>query len=178
MQTPIGNLEIKESPEGVEALFEVEEREAKATTPRCHAGVHASVGGQHPRENAKRAREGGYPRENIKLEQQLAAYFSGNLTTFSIPLNLCGTPFQKRVWQALLEIPYGEVRTYGEIAKAVGCGSARAVGTAIGKNPVPIIVPCHRVVAAKSIGGYSAFGGNKTKEFLLNLEKENRGTTL
>lgn len=102
--------------------------------------------------------------------EQLSAYFRGELREFAVPLDLWGTDFQKQVWQALCKIPYGETRTYRDIAAAVGNPKAcRAVGNANGKNPIPIIVPCHRVVAAGGkLGGYS--GGLDKKEFLLKLE--------
>ena len=112
----------------------------------------------------------------------LEGYFSGNTKRFSLPLRPAGTAFEQRVWAALSGIPYGETRTYGEIAAATGtlAGSggrsprwgigARAVGQAVGKNPIPIIIPCHRVLAARGIGGFSAPGGVATKRALLALE--------
>ncbi|MDT0347839.1 methylated-DNA--[protein]-cysteine S-methyltransferase, partial [Streptomyces litchfieldiae] len=81
--------------------------------------------------------------------RQLTAYFAGELTAFDVPLALHGTPFQRSVWAELLKIPYGETRTYGELAEELGKpGASRAVGLANGKNPVSIIVPCHRVIGA------------------------------
>jgi methylated-DNA-[protein]-cysteine S-methyltransferase len=92
----------------------------------------------------------------IGLEEELRDYFAGNRRKFSIPLHLQGTPFQKAVWDSLLRIPYGQVRTYGQVAAALGRpGGARAVGQAARSNPVGIIVPCHRVVASGGLGGYS-----------------------
>lgn len=88
------------------------------------------------------------------IERQLENYFENPQTGFSLPLALSGTPFQQRVWQALTAIPAGETLTYGELAASLGSG-ARAVGNACRHNPVPVIVPCHRVVAAAGIGGYS-----------------------
>jgi methylated-DNA-[protein]-cysteine S-methyltransferase len=101
---------------------------------------------------------------------QLAAYFDGTLTAFDLPLALSGSPFELRVWQALTEIPYGEMCSYGRIAAEVGDpGAARAVGTANNRNPVAIVVPCHRVVGAgKTLVGYG--GGLPRKRFLLELE--------
>ncbi len=101
---------------------------------------------------------------------QLEGYFAGERRTFDLPLVLYGTPFQKAVWQALLEIPYGEVRSYGEVAAALGRPEAgRAVGAAIGANPIPIVIPCHRVVRSDgSLGGYG--GGVALKIALLRLE--------
>ncbi|MFC9343410.1 methylated-DNA--[protein]-cysteine S-methyltransferase [Streptomyces sp. NPDC057020] len=102
--------------------------------------------------------------------RQLDAYFAGELTEFDLPLNLIGTPFQLRVWEGLLRIPYGETRTYGELAEELGNpGASRAVGLANGKNPVSIIVPCHRVVGASgSLTGYG--GGLDRKQRLLAFE--------
>lgn len=84
-------------------------------------------------------------------------YFSGSLKSFDYPPSDKGTAFQRRVWQKIAEIPFGQTRTYGEIARALNSG-ARAVGTACGKNPLPVIIPCHRVVAAHGIGGFSGGG--------------------
>ncbi len=101
---------------------------------------------------------------------QLAAYFAGTLTAFDVPLAPAGTGFQKRVWQAMREIPYGETWTYGGLAKRAGT-VPRAVGGACGANPIPVIIPCHRVLAANGgAGGYSGKGGLKTKALLLDIE--------
>lgn len=101
---------------------------------------------------------------------QLGAYFAGRLTTFSLPLRMAGTAFQRRVWQAMCTIPYGGTRSYAEMARNLGSGP-RAVGGACGRNPVPIIVPCHRVVAAGGrLGGYSGWDGVEAKRWLLDLE--------
>ncbi|OUJ14781.1 methylated-DNA--[protein]-cysteine S-methyltransferase [Acetobacter sp. DsW_063] len=88
-----------------------------------------------------------------------------------IPFRLApfGTSYQKRVWDELLKIPAGEVRTYAQVAAAAG-GSSRSVGQAVGRNPIPILIPCHRVVAAQGIGGYSGDGGTDDKIWLLELE--------
>ena len=101
---------------------------------------------------------------------QLDGYFCGNLTRFDLPLDLAGTEFQLKVWRALCRIPYGETRAYGQIARALGQpGAARAVGLANNHNPVPIIVPCHRVIGADgSLTGYG--GGLPRKRKLLDLE--------
>ena len=105
---------------------------------------------------------------------QLTAYFAGELTEFDVPLTLRGTPFQQRVWAALTEIPYGETTTYGELAVEIGNPSAsRAVGLANGRNPVGVIVPCHRVVGSTgSLTGYG--GGLDRKRRLLDFERETR----
>ena len=109
---------------------------------------------------------------------QLTAYFAGELTDFDIDLELRGTEFQQRVWNALLTIPYGETRSYGEIAEQIGApGSARAVGWANGHNPIAIVVPCHRVIGASgSLTGYG--GGLDRKRTLLELEKKSASVNL
>jgi methylated-DNA-[protein]-cysteine S-methyltransferase len=109
---------------------------------------------------------------------QLNAYFAGELTTFELELDLRGSAFQRRVWQALLTIPFGETRSYGEIAKQIGApGAARAVGLANGHNPIAIIVPCHRVIGAGgSLTGYG--GGIDRKRLLLALEASRTSPTL
>lgn len=106
----------------------------------------------------------------VATARQLEAYFAGRLDRFDIPLDLRGTDFQKRVWAALLTIPFGETRSYGEIARAIGRPSAaRAVGAANGRNPVSIVAPCHRVIG--SSGALTGFaGGIDAKRYLLDLE--------
>lgn len=101
--------------------------------------------------------------------KQLNAYFDGKLENFDLPLKPHGTEFQQRVWRAMLKIPYGKVRTYGDLATKLKSG-ARPVGTACGRNPIPIIIPCHRVLGTQSLGGYSGDGGLDTKVKLLTLE--------
>jgi methylated-DNA-[protein]-cysteine S-methyltransferase len=110
-----------------------------------------------------------------EAEEQLRAYFGGELKEFTLELHLNGTPFQRTVWDQLRAIPYGETRSYGELAAALGNPAAsRAVGLANGKNPVGIIVPCHRVVGAD--GGLTGYGGGLArKRRLLDFE---RGTAL
>lgn len=101
---------------------------------------------------------------------QLGEYFRGLRREFTVPVRLQGTEFQKKVWDALMCIPYGQLRTYGQIAASLGAPSAaRAVGSACGKNPVLILLPCHRVVGAGGPGGYAA-GAERKRELLL-LEK-------
>ncbi len=109
------------------------------------------------------------------VREQLAEYFAGTRTDFDLRLNLRGSAFQRRVWAALLEIPYGETTSYGAIAADLGMpGAARAVGLANGQNPVSIIVPCHRVIGANgSLTGYG--GGLPAKRFLLSLEAASAG---
>ncbi len=107
-----------------------------------------------------------------KAHAQLSEYFEKRRKTFDLPLSPAGTAFQQRVWQALQQIPYGETRSYGQIAAAVGNPKAsRAVGLANNRNPIAIIIPCHRVIGANgSLTGYG--GGLDIKDFLLRLEKE------
>ncbi|MFJ9824019.1 methylated-DNA--[protein]-cysteine S-methyltransferase [Streptomyces sp. NPDC101160] len=118
------------------------------------------------------------PRPFTEAVRQLDAYFAGELTEFDLPLKLVGTPFQLRVWEQLRLIPYGETRTYGELAEALGKPAAsRAVGLANGKNPVSIIVPCHRVIGAGgSLTGYG--GGLDRKKRLLAFEAGARDDAL
>lgn len=105
------------------------------------------------------------------VHQQLDAYFAGKLQQFDLPIKVSGTAFQERVWKALCEIPYGQTWSYAHLAKHIGNPKAvRAVGTANGRNPISIIVPCHRVIGADgSLVGYG--GGLDKKTFLLQLEK-------
>ncbi|QDK44548.1 methylated-DNA--[protein]-cysteine S-methyltransferase [Bdellovibrio sp. ZAP7] len=106
----------------------------------------------------------------LKVEQEIAEYLSGSRKSFSIPLDVEGTEFQKRVWNELAKIPYGETKSYKQIATALKDANAcRAVGTANGRNPVSIIVPCHRVIAASGkLAGYA--GGIEVKKALLKIE--------
>ena len=124
-----------------------------------------SVGWQHNQQETENS--------GVLLEarSQLLAYFSGRLTKFDLPLAPGGTPFQKRIWSGICEIPLGETWTYGDLASWANT-APRAVGGACGANPIPIIIPCHRVVAANSGGGYSGRGGLNTKYTLLDLEKD------
>lgn len=110
-----------------------------------------------------------------RLMDQLDLYFSGEPVCFDIPLNPHGTAFQKRVWQALSHIPHGQTRTYGQLALQLGT-APRALGGACGRNPIPIIIPCHRVLASNgSLGGYSGLDGLETKQALLDLEQRDKG---
>ncbi|WP_067450580.1 methylated-DNA--[protein]-cysteine S-methyltransferase [Actinomadura macra] len=124
----------------------------------------------------------GAPTENREtfaaVAEQLDAYFAGDLTEFDLPLNMRGTPFQSRVWAALQEIPYGQTITYGELAVEIGKPSAsRAVGLANGKNPISVIVPCHRVVG--STGDLTGYGGGlERKRHLLDFERKTLGAAL
>lgn len=114
------------------------------------------------------------PEDDVSREtsRQLKAYFAGELTEFDLPIRFeRGTEFERAVWQAMLEIPYGETRTYGDLAHATQA-IARAVGTACGRNPIPIVVPCHRVVGAGgTLVGFSGGKGVETKSWLLDFER-------
>ena len=105
-----------------------------------------------------------------KAVDQLDAYFEGAKADFDLPLNPFGTAFQRKLWKALSDIPYGHTLSYGELAHKIDSGP-RAIGGACGKNPIPIIIPCHRVLASNGkMGGYSGLGELDTKQFLLRLE--------
>ncbi len=108
------------------------------------------------------------------IREQLAAYFRAELREFAIPLRMPGTPFQRLVWEGLQAIPYGSTVSYAELARRIGRpGASRAVGSANGRNPIAIVVPCHRVIAADgTLGGYG--GGLDRKEWLLELEGTGR----
>jgi methylated-DNA-[protein]-cysteine S-methyltransferase len=110
----------------------------------------------------------------LEAEKQLGEYFAGQRTSFDLQLDFAGTEFQRKVWKALLEIPFGETRTYGQIARQLGNPNAmRAVGAANGRNPISIVAPCHRVIGAD--GGLIGFaGGLKVKEYLLAKERGTR----
>ncbi|APH53234.1 O6-methylguanine-DNA methyltransferase [Granulibacter bethesdensis] len=105
-----------------------------------------------------------------KAAEQVQAYFDGDLKNFDLPLMPEGTSYRRKVWQALQDIPYGKTMTYGALAAKVG-GSARSIGQANHFNPIPIIIPCHRVIGSNgALGGYSGLDGVETKRYLLSLE--------
>jgi len=114
------------------------------------------------------------PKTKLEKEiyRQLDAYFKGNLREFDLPFFATGTVFQLMVWEELMKIPYGQTTSYGELARSVGNPrAARAVGSALNRNPIPILIPCHRVVGAKGqLTGFA--GGLDVKQALLNLEKQ------
>jgi len=111
-----------------------------------------------------------------ETKKQLREYFARERKTFELPLNPIGTKFQKAVWQQMLKIPYGETKTYGDLATTLK-SAARAVGGACGKNPIPIIIPCHRVMGANGkLTGFSGGAGVETKEALLRLETPVKNT--
>lgn len=113
--------------------------------------------------------EGNFTPVLQKALDQLAAYFAGTLDQFDLPLAPKGTPFQQQVYAAMSAIPRGETRTYGDIATALGV-PAQPVGQACGSNPIPVIIPCHRVVGTGHLGGFSGDGGVETKVKLLQAE--------
>ena len=151
MKSPVGLLYLLASPEGLRGVFWQRQAEAKVVVKL----------------NPKRAED----QFIIKTIAQLKEYFSGRRKTFDIDLHFEGTVFQNRVWKALVEIPFGKTVAYKDIARKIKNPKAvRAVGTANGKNPFCIIVPCHRVIAADgSIGGYA--GGIPAKRQLLQIEQ-------
>ena len=159
MNSPIGQLFVGASPNGLAMI----EFDRGRTEPSANVVTRDAEGNKisiswEPSSTATRA-----------YEKELAEYFSGKRREFSFPLDLRGTDFQKRCWRALLEIPYGETRNYRDIAQRVGTVGFRAVGMANHTNPIPIVVPCHRVIAANgTLCGYG--GGLDSKRFLLNLE--------
>jgi methylated-DNA-[protein]-cysteine S-methyltransferase len=116
------------------------------------------------------------PRPFTEVIRQLDEYFAGQRTAFDLPMNLVGTPFQRAVWSALRQIPYGETWSYGQLAERIGRpGAARAVGLANGRNPIGIIVPCHRVVG--STGDLTGYGGGlERKRHLLDFECQRQGS--
>ena len=102
--------------------------------------------------------------------EQLGAYFAGDLTEFDLPLHVEASSFQQAACDAMLAIPFGETRTYGELARDLDV-PAQAIGGACGGNPIPVIIPCHRVLGAQGLGGFSGAGGVETKVWLLKHEK-------
>jgi len=144
-------------------LLEVESAQAGVTRVRLGAlGKPREVGDGSALDCARKAKS------------EILGYLSGKLRQFSVPVVLEGTPFQREVWAKLRAVPYGRTRTYGDIAAELGNPrSARAVGAACRDNPVPILVPCHRIVSGSgSLGGFA--GGAKVKQILLALEQEAR----
>ena len=151
MASPVGELKLLASDAGLAAIMWTNDRPGRVTLEATTEDAHHPI--------------------LARTEQQLREYFAGQRTSFSVPLDFHGTPFQKKVWSALLGIPFGEPRTYTEIAKQIGKPDAvRAVGAANGKNPISLIGPCHRVIGASGkLTGYA--GGLRAKALLLDLEK-------
>jgi methylated-DNA-[protein]-cysteine S-methyltransferase len=155
MESPVGNLRLVASDKGLAAILWEDDdprrvRLSADTEDRTHPVL-------------------------LETERQLNEYFDGRRESFSLELDFAGTEFQKKVWRALLTIPFGETRSYGQIAKQVGNARAmRAVGAANGKNPIAIVAPCHRVIG--STGKLTGFaGGLEAKERLLALETPRDG---
>lgn len=110
----------------------------------------------------------------ISAAAQLTAYFEGRLRAFNVPVAPHGTPFMTKIWRRIAAVPYAETVTYGALARAA-MSSPRAVGMACGRNPIPIIIPCHRIVGTGgAMGGYSGHGGLDTKRHLLDFERRHR----
>jgi methylated-DNA-[protein]-cysteine S-methyltransferase len=154
MDSPVGELKLVASEKGLVAILWENDDPKRVRLPKLIRDLNHPV--------------------LLKVEKQLNEYFAGKRKTFQLPLDFIGTDFQKSVWKALLEIPYGETRSYGEIAKQIKRPKAsRAVGAANGKNPISIIAPCHRVIGAS--GALTGFaGGLKAKSTLLRLESDER----
>lgn len=150
--SPVGELMLVANDKGLSGLFFGKERK------KLSASVKLEEDAKHP--------------VLLKAQQQLSEYFAGKRREFDLPLAPAGTVFQLKAWKQLCKIPYGKTISYGEQAKRLGdAKKARAVGMANNRNPIGIIVPCHRVVGAS--GDLTGFGGGlKAKEFLLNLEKK------
>ena len=151
IDSPVGRLKLIASADGLAAILWENDRPGRV---RLDAGAEDD---RHP--------------VLVETERQLAEYFAGRRKEFTVALDLAGTPFQRKVWHALLTIPFGETRTYAQVARQIGSASAvRAVGAANGRNPVSIITPCHRVIG--STGKLTGFaGGLETKAHLLALER-------
>jgi O-6-methylguanine DNA methyltransferase len=154
-KSPLGKYIIGSSTNGV-VCVKTESRMTSMTAQWRKKGIEAKEAKGH----------------NDEIITELKAFFAGDLNQFSVPIDLRGTEFQRRIWNLLLDIPYGETRSYGQIAGALGRPEAsRAVGQAIGTNPVAIIVPCHRVIGAN--GGLVGYGGGlHRKQALLALEAQ------
>jgi methylated-DNA-[protein]-cysteine S-methyltransferase len=152
-ESPLGRYVLITSSKGI-VCFEPEEHAVSRVSRWKKKGVHLEEGATL----------------GNSVVRELDAYFAGRLQNFTLPLDLRGTTFQKAVWNALLEIPYGQTRSYSDIARAIGKAAAvRAVGLANGANPVSIIVPCHRVIGkGGDLVGYG--GGLERKRALLELE--------
>ncbi|MFZ2503463.1 MAG: methylated-DNA--[protein]-cysteine S-methyltransferase [Nocardioides sp.] len=166
LDSPVGELRIIAGRGAITAIeFEESVGPVPTTTSAGRAAVRASGRpvGERSDDDALLA----------EARRQLAAYFARELKEFDLPLQPDGTDFQRSVWQQLCEIAYGETISYGELARRLGKSAAasRAVGTANGANPIPIVIPCHRVIGADgSLTGYA--GGLDRKQVLLGLEQE------
>lgn len=159
MQSPVGELKLVASAKGLAGILWQHDKSWRV--PHL---TDARENNEHPM--------------LLEVERQLNEYFAGGRTVFEITLDFAGDAFNQKVWAALLTIPYGETRTYGEIAKQIGQpDAARAIGVANARNPISIVTPCHRVVGANGkLTGFA--GGLKAKADLLNLEANRRQFTL
>jgi methylated-DNA-[protein]-cysteine S-methyltransferase len=159
LQTPVGELLLTASDTALTGVYFPTSRRGP---PPTHRADWAEDAGQGP--------TGPTSEMLARAVQQLNEYFAGQRTTFDLPLEAMGSVFEHRVWKALRSIPYGTTTSYGDLAKRLGDPSAtRAVGSANGKNPIPIIIPCHRVVGAN--GDLTGFGGGlDRKRWLLEHE--------
>lgn len=179
-ESPLGPLTVVVDGEEVTGLYLDGQRHLPAASslgPRAGRGAdHAGPGADHAGTRPHNVEAGGAVLAEVEAPglaaaaRQLRDYFAGELTEFSLSLRLEGSPFRRQVWEALRHVPYGEVVTYGELASLAGRpGAARAVGMAVGHNPISIIVPCHRVIGAGgALTGYA--GGIDRKRWLLALE--------
>lgn len=157
MDSPVGNIKLIASDQGLAAILWENDDPNRVKILATVEQVHHPI--------------------LMETEQQLNEYFKGQRKIFSVPLEFIGTDFQKSVWEGLLTIPYGETRTYAQLAIQLGnLKAVRAVGAANGKNPISIITPCHRVIGASgSLVGFA--GGLANKALLLNLENSQTGNS-
>ena len=153
MQSPVGELKLVASDKGLAGVLW--ENDTSWRVPHLKSAVEDKA---HP--------------VLLETERQLHDYFAGIRKEFTLPLDFTGTDFNKKVWEALLTIPYGETRTYGQIAKQIGePDTALTVGVANAKNPISIVAPCHRVIGANGkLTGFA--GGLEAKAYMLNLESD------
>jgi methylated-DNA-[protein]-cysteine S-methyltransferase len=160
MASPVGTLTLVASHEGLAAVLWENERPGRVPLSPVHRLGEGGMAGE----------ERAHP-VLVEAERQLSEYFAGERTQFALPLDVAGTPFQRQVWEALRSIPYGETRSYSEIAAQIGSPRAvRAVGAANGRNPLSIVAPCHRVIG--SSGQLTGFaGGLEVKARLLAFER-------
>jgi methylated-DNA-[protein]-cysteine S-methyltransferase len=153
IESPVGELKLIGSERGLTALLWGRNDSKRVFIAECNEAINHAV--------------------FLEAEKQLYQYFRGELHQFTLPLDFIGTEFQKKVWHALKTIPFGETRSYRDIAQQIGNPKAvRAVGAANGRNPISIIIPCHRVIGANgTLTGFA--GGLDIKAYLLNLEAKN-----
>lgn len=166
MESPVGVLRVIAGPTAITAI-EFDGPVPEGTSPHSSVARAAAVSAGRPVGD----RDDAHPLL-VEAVRQLTAYFAGDLKEFDLPLDPHGTPFQHSVWDELRRVGYGETASYGEIARRLGMtpAASRAVGLANGRNPIPIVIPCHRVVGSKgTLTGYA--GGIERKQALLDLEQ-------